>query len=83
MHIQENGTPDSFPANKGMKKCLFYLKAIRGHLLDQCPGADLPVPCLTWAQIGISLGLKPNYKQGNKIPRVKSALWINLDCLVK
>lgn len=68
---------------KVWKKCLFYLKAIRGHLWEQCPGADLPVPCQIWAQVGIWLGLKPNYKQTNKFPRVKSALWINLGCLVK
>lgn len=81
------------------QKCQFYLKAIRGHLCGQCPGADLPVPCLIWTWVGIWLGLKLNYKQTNKIPsnwkngfwlarlinndRVKSALWINLDCLVK
>lgn len=81
------------------QKCQFYLKAIRGHLCGQCPGADLPVPCLIWTWVGIWLGLKLNYKQTNKIPsnwkngfwlarlinndRVKSALWINLNCLVK
>lgn len=81
------------------QKCHFYLKAIRGHLWGQCPGADLPVPCLICTQVGIWLGLKLNYKQTNKIPsnwkngfwlaqlinndRVKSALWINLDGLVK